>query len=128
MKKKRRIILSVLAALLFAGTIWIWIDNTRIVTTRYTVTNGKVPEAFDGFVIAQKDLEIRGAGEFFGTRQHGEPQMPALMLESDARLLARTRDAFLELSKNPEYYAERRAIMEAAGKRFHKSGAYFARN
>ena len=82
----------------------------------------------DGFVVAQKDLEIRGAGEFFGTRQHGEPQMPALMLESDARLLARTRDAFLELSKNPAYYAERRAIMEAAGKRFHKSGAYFARN
>ena len=82
----------------------------------------------DGFAVAQKDLEIRGAGEFFGTRQHGEPQMPALMLESDARLLARTRDAFLEISKNPAYFEERRAIMEAAGKRFHKSDAYFARN
>ena len=53
MKKKRRIVLSMLAALLLAGTIWIWIDNSRIVTTHYTVTNGKVPDAFDGFVIAQ---------------------------------------------------------------------------
>lgn len=39
----------------------------------------------DGFVVAQKDLELRGAGEFFGTRQHGEPQMPALMLTGDVR-------------------------------------------
>ena len=48
----------------------------------------------DGFVVAQKDLELRGAGEFFGTRQHGEPQMPALMLTGDVRLLERTRAGF----------------------------------
>lgn len=82
----------------------------------------------DGFVVAQKDLELRGAGEFFGTRQHGEPQMPALMLESDARLLSRTRDAFLELSKNPEYYEEREVITAAARRKINKNGACFARN
>ena len=64
MKKKRRIVLSMLAALLLAGAIWIWIDNSRIVTTRYTVTNGKVPDAFDGFVIAQvSDLHNAAFGE-----------------------------------------------------------------
>ena len=29
-------------------------------------------ESSDGFKIAEKDLEIRGPGEFFGKRQHGE--------------------------------------------------------
>ncbi len=82
----------------------------------------------DGFEVAKKDLELRGAGEFFGTRQHGEPQMPALMLSSDSRLLARTRDAFLEISKNPVYYGEREQILKAAARRFERSGAYFARN
>lgn len=82
----------------------------------------------DGFVVAQKDLELRGAGEFFGTRQHGEPQMPALMLTSDTRLLARTREAFLEISKNPVYKWEYEDILKAANARLERSGAHFARN
>ena len=82
----------------------------------------------DGFEVAKKDLEIRGAGEFFGTRQHGEPQMPALMLASDTLLLSRTRDAFLEISRNFEYNAEYLEIMEAAKQRFNRNGVYFGRN
>ena len=82
----------------------------------------------DGFVVAQKDLELRGAGEFFGTRQHGEPQMPALMLSSDSRLLLRARDAFLEISKEPAYNSEYMQILEEAKRRFEKSDAYLARN
>ena len=82
----------------------------------------------DGFEVAQKDLELRGAGEFFGTRQHGEPQMPALMLASDSKLLLRTREAFLEISKNSAYKSEYRQILEAAGRRFERNGTYLARN
>ena len=82
----------------------------------------------DGFEVAKKDLELRGAGEFFGTRQHGEPEMPALMLSSDSRLLLRTREAFLELSKDPAYHGEYMQILEAAKRRFEKSQGYLARN
>ena len=51
----------------------------------------------DGFVIAEKDLQIRGPGDFFGTRQHGLPQLRAGDLTRDVDLLdlafteARTR-------------------------------------
>jgi ATP-dependent DNA helicase RecG len=41
----------------------------------------------DGFVIAEKDLQIRGPGDFFGTRQSGLPQLRAGDLARDADLL-----------------------------------------
>jgi ATP-dependent DNA helicase RecG len=41
----------------------------------------------DGFVIAEKDLQIRGPGDFFGTRQSGLPQLRAADLTRDADLL-----------------------------------------
>ena len=47
----------------------------------------------DGFRIAQKDLELRGPGEFFGTRQAGLPQFQAADLVRDRQLLAQCREA-----------------------------------
>jgi ATP-dependent DNA helicase RecG len=44
-------------------------------------------ETNDGFVIAEKDLRIRGPGDFFGTRQHGLPQLRAGDLTRDIDLL-----------------------------------------
>ena len=41
----------------------------------------------DGFVIAERDLQIRGPGDFFGTRQHGLPQLRAGDLTRDVDLL-----------------------------------------
>ena len=82
----------------------------------------------DGFYIAQKDLEIRGAGEFFGTRQSGAPQMPALMLAGDGLMIARAREAFLEIMRDEQYAAERTVMMNAAAARYERMGRSFARN
>jgi ATP-dependent DNA helicase RecG len=49
-------------------------------------------ETSDGFRIAQRDLEIRGPGEFFGTRQSGLPRFQVADLARDRRLLAQCRE------------------------------------
>jgi ATP-dependent DNA helicase RecG len=43
----------------------------------------------DGFVLAQKDLELRGPGDFIGTRQSGLPEMDWIGKGFDSRLLDR---------------------------------------
>ena len=45
----------------------------------------------DGFRLAEVDLEIRGAGEVLGTRQHGIPEFRVARLPEDAELLERAR-------------------------------------
>ncbi len=50
-------------------------------------------ETRDGFKIAQRDLELRGPGEFFGTRQSGLPSFQVADLVRDRGLLQRCRDA-----------------------------------
>ncbi len=42
----------------------------------------------DGFKLAEKDLEIRGPGEFFGTRQSGEPELKLVNMRDRDLLLA----------------------------------------
>ena len=41
----------------------------------------------DGFVISEKDLELRGPGDVFGVRQHGIPEMKIANLYMDLDIL-----------------------------------------
>lgn len=41
----------------------------------------------DGFIISEKDLELRGSGDFFGTAQHGLPELKIANLFEDMLLL-----------------------------------------
>ena len=72
----------------------------------------------DGFVIAQKDLEQRGPGEWFGTRQHGAPEMPGAALCSDVRLLEETQQAVRALLSDPLRAHEAEQMRRAAQARF----------
>ncbi|UFH49480.1 ATP-dependent DNA helicase RecG [Pseudomonas sp. KNUC1026] len=54
---------------------------------------GIMRETNDGFVIAEKDLELRGPGEMLGTRQTGLLQFEVADLMRDADLLPSVRDA-----------------------------------
>ncbi len=56
----------------------------------------------DGFVLAKKDMQIRGPGEILGKRQHGLPDLKIADLEQDQEILFRARDdAFAVVTKDP---------------------------
>ena len=60
-------------------------------------------ETQDGFVIARKDLQLRGPGEFLGHRQSGEALLRFADLASDQALVEGARETALEmLARHPE--------------------------
>ena len=56
-------------------------------------------ESTDGFVIAETDLKLRGPGEFFGTKQHGLPEMKIANLYTDAKVLKEVQGCVGQLLK-----------------------------
>ncbi|MBR5279632.1 MAG: ATP-dependent DNA helicase RecG [Clostridia bacterium] len=61
-------------------------------------------ESTNGFLIAEKDLELRGPGDFFGTQQHGLPQFRVANLYEDIDILREAQDAAQEVIRNPASY------------------------
>ena len=66
-------------------------------------------ETNDGFLIAQKDLELRGHGDLMGTRQSGE-EIQKIIGRGDTILLNEVQNCVNELEINPVYHNERIAI------------------
>ena len=62
----------------------------------------------DGFIIAEEDLRLRGAGDVLGARQSGLPELKFAQLENHGELLAAARDdARLVLTRDPDLTSER---------------------
>lgn len=67
----------------------------------------------DGFLIAEKDLHLRGPGEFFGTEQSGLPQFTFANLVADQPVLKEAReDAFSIIAEDPFLEQEKNALIK----------------
>ena len=61
----------------------------------------------DGFVISEKDLELRGSGDFFGTEQHGLPAFKIANLFEDIEVLKQVQSVAIKIiSKDPKLEKE----------------------
>lgn len=62
----------------------------------------------DGFVISEKDLELRGSGEFFGTRQHGLPEFKIASIYEDMEMIKSIQSIAIKiLNEDPELKLEK---------------------
>lgn len=81
----------------------------------------------DGFEIAEKDLELRGPGDFFGARQHGLPQLKVADLAGDTRVLYEAKEAAQRLLRgDPELRRpEHRPVLERVRRLFEEKPDIF---
>ena len=80
----------------------------------------------DGFIISQKDLELRGPGDLIGTRQSGEPG--SAFLYSDVRLLDEVTRCVRDLHRDPALKSDCEAIEAYASAYFAENGHRIALN
>ena len=74
---------------------------------------GIMVKSNNGFEIAEKDLQIRGPGDFFGIRQHGLPEFKLANLLKDVKLLKLSNDAAKEvLDKDPKFELEENKVLK----------------
>ncbi len=76
----------------------IYDSKTKVCKQRMDI----MEETNDGFKISEKDLEIRGPGDFFGTRQHGLPELKVANLFKHMKILRMVQKEAREIySKDP---------------------------
>lgn len=76
----------------------------------------------DGFAIAQADLEQRGAGDFFGTRQHGLPPLRMASLAGDTRLIQGAKQAADALLREDTDLSNYPLLRERVERMFQRAG------
>ena len=54
----------------------------------------------NGFIISEKDLELRGSGEFFGTKQHGIPEFKIANLFEDIEMLKSVQSVAIKIMED----------------------------
>ena len=95
-KKRKSIILAVVAAILFALIAWIIWGNTALELNTYTVTSSRLPESFDGYRIAHvSDLHNAEMGE-------DNEKLLAMLREADPDMIAITGDLIDSRNTNVE--------------------------
>lgn len=102
----------------------------------YLLTESKNPQArrrleilastTDGFVIAEKDLEMRGPGEFLGMRQHGVSQFGMAVLADDIKTMNEAKKSALRIMQDEN--ADNLKIVRMAEQRFRKAEGEIAIN
>ena len=77
----------------------------------------------DGFRIADEDLKLRGPGDFFGSRQHGLPEMKIANMMTDGEAIRETHTAAANLlQKNPALEGEEYDLLRKAVNRLFAGG------
>ena len=66
----------------------------------------------DGFLLAEEDLKLRGPGQFFGSMQHGLPDLKIADVGQDIDILLRARQAAMETVKGGEGLPEVLAALQ----------------
>ena len=81
-------------------------------------------QSSDGFIISEKDLQLRGPGEFFGTKQHGLPELKVANLITDMDILKiAQKDAQEIIHKDPSLISnENSRLKSRINEMFNKNG------